>query len=392
MAGDEREHNLTETLDILAKQFQLTEADRSEVLRSGQSRFYNRLGWSITYLKKAKLLTSAGLGQFSITDRGKQLLATTPTSIDISFLENNYPEMSAFRRTRELEDEAPATFDDDAGQWLTRASAEDRIVRLLENISPNEEVRLSAFRFLALAIELADEERGNAWYIKETNRGVRLMTGRLLALSVSRLRARIGVLGPISDQLRQDLSIDSEHHSEIKFVPGGMLLTLPLDQLGQAQELLSKSLAAFVEGAMNRVRRAVNLDDHCPEAVNILAKLVGRELPQPVPDRTAPDTLAIQDDEEDDTPASREPRTRGRAPIFEPGQRSIASLLSDIEQGQIALPDLQRQFVWEDTGARQLLNSFFSVFLSEHSFFGTPRIILTLGFWVLRRPAFVQMS
>src|ERR1700687_396375 len=84
MAGDDREHNLTETLDILARQFQLTEVDRSEVLRSGQSRFYNRLGWSITYLKKAKLLASAGPGRFSITDRGKQLLATTPTSIDVT--------------------------------------------------------------------------------------------------------------------------------------------------------------------------------------------------------------------------------------------------------------------------------------------------------------------
>ena len=57
--------------------------------------------------------------------------------------------------------------------------------------------------------------------------------------------------------------------------------------------------------------------------------------------------------------ASREPKVRGRAPIFENGQRSIASLISDIERGVIALPDLQRPFVWEDTKVRDLLDSLF---------------------------------
>ena len=50
---------------------------------------------------------------------------------------------------------------------------------------------------------------------------------------------------------------------------------------------------------------------------------------------------------------------RGRAPIFEHGQRSIASLVSDIERGVIALPDLQRPFVWEDVKVRDLLDSLF---------------------------------
>jgi hypothetical protein len=359
VAGDDREHNLTETMAVLADKFQLTDADRSEVLSTGQSRFYNRLGWSITYLKKAKLLASAGLGRFKITDRGKQLLANSPGSIKVNFLEENYPEVAEFRSRRELEDEVPATFDDTTGQWITRAGAEDRIARLLENISPNEQVRLAALRFLASAVELADQERANAWYIKETGRGVRLITGRLLALSVSRLRARMGVLGPISEHVRQELSIDPQHDSEISLVPGGILLTLPLDRLGQAQETLFESFDAFVAAAMNRVRRTVNLDEHTPEAVNIVARIIGRELPQPVPERLAVDTPVAQGDDQDDTPASREPRARGRAPIFEPGQRSIASLLNDLEQGLIALPDLQRQFVWEDTGARQLLDSLF---------------------------------
>jgi hypothetical protein len=66
-----------------------------------------------------------------------------------------------------------------------------------------------------------------------------------------------------------------------------------------------------------------------------------------------------EDLDEDDAIASREPKVRGRAPIFEHGQRSIASLVSDIEREVIALPDLQRPFVWEDTKVRDLLDSLF---------------------------------
>jgi len=198
VAGDEKEHNLSETLEILAERFSLSDEDRAETLRSGQSRFYNRLGWSITYLKKAKLLTSSGPGRFKITERGNQLLQSPPSSININFLERNYPEMLEFRRTRELEEEPPASFNESTRQWASRAEAEERLLSLLESINPSKEVRLNALKFFASGIEIADQERETAWYVKETDRDLRLMTGRLLALSISRLRARIGVLARIS--------------------------------------------------------------------------------------------------------------------------------------------------------------------------------------------------
>ncbi|MEK9279179.1 DUF262 domain-containing protein [Bradyrhizobium sp. ISRA442] len=111
------------------------------------------------------------------------------------------------------------------------------------------------------------------------------------------------------------------------------------------------------------LRRLIGLSliEHTPEAVACISQLLAQELAQPIPDRAPSGAATYREDEDEDdqVPASREPRVRGRTPIFEPGQRSIASLLSDIEQGIIALPDLQRQFVWEDTGARQLLDSLF---------------------------------
>jgi hypothetical protein len=122
--------------------------------------------------------------------------------------------------------------------------------------------------------------------------------------------------------------------------------------------LLKDGLNSFVDVTMARVRRSVSLEDHVPEAVAYIGSVVGRELPQPVVE--AQDSEQLDDEpDEDDAGASRESRVRGRAPIFEHGQRSIASLMSDIEREVIALPDLQRPFVWEDTKVRDLLDSLF---------------------------------
>ena len=140
----------------------------------------------------------------------------------------------------------------------------------------------------------------------------------------------------------------------------GCYLRSPSSMRRKLSSCSSDGFNGFVDMAMARVRRPVSLEDHVPEAVVYIASVVGRELPQPEP------VAETQDSEQLDDAvgrgrcgASREPRVRGRAPIFEHGQRSIASLMSDIEREVIALPDLQRPFVWEDTKVRDLLDSLF---------------------------------
>ena len=133
-----------------------------------------------------------------------------------------------------------------------------------------------------------------------------------------------------------------------------------MEHAAKAQEALSDGFNSFVDLAMARVRSRVSLEDHVPEAVTYVAGVVGRELPQPNPLAGSRESDDSDDDlDEDEAAVSREPRLRGRAPIFEHGQRSIASLVSDIEREVIALPDLQRPFVWEDTKVRELLDSLF---------------------------------
>ena len=78
--SDEQEHSLSETHDVLAKEFNLTDEELKELLPSGQQPiFRNRLGWARTYLKKAGLLTSPKRAHFQISDKGISLLKENPT-------------------------------------------------------------------------------------------------------------------------------------------------------------------------------------------------------------------------------------------------------------------------------------------------------------------------
>lgn len=71
IASDGREHTVTETMDGLAAQMGISEADRDELLPSGtQTRFYNRVTWAITYLSKSLMIEKSGRGRFRIAARG----------------------------------------------------------------------------------------------------------------------------------------------------------------------------------------------------------------------------------------------------------------------------------------------------------------------------------
>ena len=104
IAGDGKDYLLNETIIYLAKQFNLSEEDKQELLPSGrQTKFSNRVGWAITYLKKAKLLESGKRGTFSISVRGVEVLKTEPISIDRKFLER-FPEFLEFQKIKQDSD------------------------------------------------------------------------------------------------------------------------------------------------------------------------------------------------------------------------------------------------------------------------------------------------
>ena len=105
LAADGREHRFRDAIEQLASEFNVTDAERAELLPSGTAPLFdNRVGWARTYLKQAGLLISPKRGLFQITEAGKALLAENPRRIDAALLDR-YEAFRAFRtRRREVTD------------------------------------------------------------------------------------------------------------------------------------------------------------------------------------------------------------------------------------------------------------------------------------------------
>ncbi|MDP1546881.1 MAG: restriction endonuclease, partial [Anaerolineales bacterium] len=109
LAADEQEHSLQEATKVLAEQFKLTEAELAEMLPSARkTRFYDRVGWAATYLRKAGLLNATGRGRFQISPRGLDVLKQAPKQITVEFL-SQFDEFIEFRARRDKEDEEEIT-------------------------------------------------------------------------------------------------------------------------------------------------------------------------------------------------------------------------------------------------------------------------------------------
>jgi restriction system protein len=107
LAADGQEHAMRDAIERLAADFHLTDQERRELLPSGQQpTFDNRAHWARTYLRQAGLLDSPRRGYFAVTPRGQEVLAKSPTRIDVAFL-SQFPEFLEFR-TRRPAAEKPA--------------------------------------------------------------------------------------------------------------------------------------------------------------------------------------------------------------------------------------------------------------------------------------------
>jgi restriction system protein len=100
-AGEKNDETSTgEAVEVLAKEFGLTDEDLKEMLPSGiQSTFVNRVGWASTYMKKAGLLEATRRGYYRITPRGQELLKKQPKAINVKLLKQ-YPEFLEFQQLK----------------------------------------------------------------------------------------------------------------------------------------------------------------------------------------------------------------------------------------------------------------------------------------------------
>lgn len=94
--SDGQEHSFRDIVDFLAKEFNLSEEEKKELLPSGQQAvFDNRAGWAKTHLKKSGLLYYPKRGFSKITDKGLNALTQNLEKIDNKYL-MQFPEFKEF--------------------------------------------------------------------------------------------------------------------------------------------------------------------------------------------------------------------------------------------------------------------------------------------------------
>jgi len=99
--ADGQLHRAREVKEAMADRFELTEAERAELIPSGRARSIdNRVGWALTYLSQAGLVERPARVQVRITEVGRKALDRNPGRIDMHVLEQ-YPAYLEFKaRTR----------------------------------------------------------------------------------------------------------------------------------------------------------------------------------------------------------------------------------------------------------------------------------------------------
>lgn len=102
LVSDGQAHQYRHLIESLAVQFEVSDAERKELLASGnQSIFDNRVGWAKTYLKKAGLIESPKRATFIITELGRQALVKSPDRIDSKYL-RQFPAFLEFLKSSRI--------------------------------------------------------------------------------------------------------------------------------------------------------------------------------------------------------------------------------------------------------------------------------------------------
>ena len=149
--ADGKVYKYREIIEALVREFQVTEAERKEMLPSGQQEiFANRVGWAKTYLKKAGLIDSPQRATFVISEKGKEILSQNLDHIDTKFL-RQFPEFQEFTRVNKQnetitlesnlstsdQEQNPEELLENSYQEIRQALATD-LLSILRKLSPDD--------------------------------------------------------------------------------------------------------------------------------------------------------------------------------------------------------------------------------------------------------------
>ena len=93
---DGKQYSLSELRDFCINHFELDENDQTEKIKSGSTRLYDRVQWTMAYFFQAKIVDRIKRGIYVITEDGKKLLNSGVTNISVNYLKKNCPSFLEF--------------------------------------------------------------------------------------------------------------------------------------------------------------------------------------------------------------------------------------------------------------------------------------------------------
>jgi len=102
-------HSTKAIRDVLAEEFELTPEDLAEKIPSGRAKtFQNRVGWALTYMLRAGLLSRPKRSTYQLTDRGRDVMDDNPASVGVTVLKQ-FEEFREFHKAKTPEQGQPPT-------------------------------------------------------------------------------------------------------------------------------------------------------------------------------------------------------------------------------------------------------------------------------------------
>ena len=128
-----------EVSDRIAENLKLTDKILDEILKSGQSRFYNQVAWARQYLVWEGLLDSSKHGTWKLTEKGKEITLTNEEARKM-FLK--WVEIHQKTRKKKSDDEILKEQEEKVPEELEKESSFD-LLEILQSLSPSGFERIS---------------------------------------------------------------------------------------------------------------------------------------------------------------------------------------------------------------------------------------------------------
>jgi hypothetical protein len=329
---------------------QLGEEERAAKTSSGGGALANRVGWTRTALVKAGLIDQPGPSEVVITDAGRALLDSHVGALDFDVLREISTTFAFWLADMGQVADATVTADDGAGVWMLRAGRGGMFAAAFVERS----LAIVGWGALGDVGEMSLEDLGKAYAAHWPNE-----TATKRGQAVNTLHRLVHTIAD------GDLIITPEPASRTLLLgrvagPYQYLKDPPQEDYRSARPVtwfarVSRDELSY--GARNSLGALMTLSrpSHAAE-LRQLADLHAHD-PSPKPLESAQTAAAPAAPAKVPIPASATVATRTTVAEFQTNPMALLPLLDQLEQGQIALPDFQRTFVWQPDETRELIVS-----------------------------------